>query len=158
MGPNILIVVTDWLLVFLRVLEYYRGILFLTTNQIASFDIAVQSRVHIALEYKALNDKQTKSIFLRFLKQFKDKDMIDDDEFRKMMTYVEDELLGKSFDGRQIRNIVSSAMGYATGEGNTQMELKHLRQIVKYVEKFKTDLAWQMRKWRDRQKHAGLDG
>lgn len=31
--------------VLLRVLEYYDGILFLTTNRLRSFDIAVQSRI-----------------------------------------------------------------------------------------------------------------
>jgi hypothetical protein len=35
--------------IFLRVLEYFQGILFLTTNRVSSFDDAFQSRIHIAL-------------------------------------------------------------------------------------------------------------
>ncbi|KAF2236692.1 P-loop containing nucleoside triphosphate hydrolase protein [Viridothelium virens] len=35
----------------LRVLEYYEGILILTTNRLRSFDIAVQSRIHLAIKY-----------------------------------------------------------------------------------------------------------
>lgn len=35
--------------VFLRMLEYYKGILFLTTNRIGTFDEAFKSRIHISL-------------------------------------------------------------------------------------------------------------
>ena len=35
--------------VFLRILEYYKGLLFLTTNRVGSFDEAFKSRVHISL-------------------------------------------------------------------------------------------------------------
>ena len=35
--------------VFLRMLEYYKGLLFLTTNRVGSFDEAFKSRVHISL-------------------------------------------------------------------------------------------------------------
>ena len=35
--------------IFLRLLEYFQGILFLTTNRVSTFDDAFQSRIHIAL-------------------------------------------------------------------------------------------------------------
>jgi SpoVK/Ycf46/Vps4 family AAA+-type ATPase len=35
--------------VFLRMLEYYKGLLFLTTNRVGTFDEAFKSRVHISL-------------------------------------------------------------------------------------------------------------
>jgi SpoVK/Ycf46/Vps4 family AAA+-type ATPase len=35
--------------VFLRMLEYYKGLLFLTTNRVGTFDEAFTSRVHISL-------------------------------------------------------------------------------------------------------------
>ena len=35
--------------IFLRQLEYFQGILFLTTNRVAEFDPAFASRIHIAL-------------------------------------------------------------------------------------------------------------
>ncbi|KAJ5106985.1 ATPase AAA-type core [Penicillium angulare] len=37
--------------VFLKELEYFSGIVFLTTNRITSFDRAMKSRIHLALEY-----------------------------------------------------------------------------------------------------------
>lgn len=37
--------------IFLRLLEYHQGILFLTTNRVKSFDNAFYSRISIALKY-----------------------------------------------------------------------------------------------------------
>lgn len=42
--------------VFLRVLEYYAGILFLTTNRIGGFDEAFASRIHMSLHYPQLTE------------------------------------------------------------------------------------------------------
>lgn len=47
------------LTVFLRILEYYSGILFLTTNRIGSFDEAFKSRAHLPLFYPPLDLEST---------------------------------------------------------------------------------------------------
>lgn len=49
--------------VFLRMLEYYNGVLFLTTNRPGVLDEAVKSRLHLSLRYEALTLEQTKAIF-----------------------------------------------------------------------------------------------
>jgi len=49
--------------VFLRVMEYYSGILFLTTNRPGQLDEAVKSRVHSTLLYQSLDFQQTREIF-----------------------------------------------------------------------------------------------
>lgn len=49
--------------VFLRTLEYYRGILFLTTNRVEALDEAVKSRVHLSLDYPHLAEEQTRALF-----------------------------------------------------------------------------------------------
>lgn len=48
---------------FLRVLEYYNGILFLTTNRVGALDEAFKSRIHISLYYPKLSKAQTMEIF-----------------------------------------------------------------------------------------------
>lgn len=48
--------------VFLRVLEYYNGILFLTTNRVGVLDEAFKSRVHVSLWYPPLDREQTHDI------------------------------------------------------------------------------------------------
>lgn len=41
--------------VMLRLLEYYQGILFLTSNRVQTFDAAFYSRITVALRYDALD-------------------------------------------------------------------------------------------------------
>ncbi|KAF1961539.1 hypothetical protein CC80DRAFT_488785 [Byssothecium circinans] len=45
--------------VFLRILEYYSGILFLTTNRVGAFDDAFRSRIHLTLYYPKLGKEQS---------------------------------------------------------------------------------------------------
>ncbi|RYP72587.1 hypothetical protein DL771_004082 [Monosporascus sp. 5C6A] len=49
--------------VFLRVLEYYSGVLFLTTNRVGTLDEAFKSRIHLSLYYQPLSKDQTLGIF-----------------------------------------------------------------------------------------------
>lgn len=53
--------------IFLRILEYFQGILFLTTNRVETFDEAFQSRIHVALRYEELGHKAKKEIWKMFL-------------------------------------------------------------------------------------------
>lgn len=57
--------------VFLRQLEYYSGILFLTTNIVGVIDEAFKSRIHIALEYPAMNEESTIKIWRNLLQRIK---------------------------------------------------------------------------------------
>ena len=60
---NILVHWLTIIVVFLRILEYYNGILFLTTNRVGSFDEAFKSRIHMSLYYPPLKRKQTIAIW-----------------------------------------------------------------------------------------------
>ncbi|KAK0638312.1 Protein CdcH [Lasiodiplodia hormozganensis] len=55
--------------VFLRILEYYSGILFLTTNRVGIIDEAFKSRIHMSLYYPPLNSEQYRQIFLLNIKR-----------------------------------------------------------------------------------------
>ncbi|KAL6700579.1 NACHT domain-containing protein [Trichoderma pleuroticola] len=48
---------------FLRILEYYSGVLFLTTNRVGIIDEAFKSRVHMSLYYPELSKEQYRNIF-----------------------------------------------------------------------------------------------
>jgi hypothetical protein len=48
--------------VFLRALEYFSGILFLTTNRVTTFDPAVLDRMVLVIEYKFPNGDMKKKI------------------------------------------------------------------------------------------------
>lgn len=51
------------LTVFLRVLNYYDGVSFPTTNRVGTIDEAFRSRVHLSLHYAPLEKQQTIEIF-----------------------------------------------------------------------------------------------
>ncbi|TQV94676.1 AAA family ATPase [Cordyceps javanica] len=128
--------------VFLRVLEYYQGILFLTTNQIAQFDVAVQSRIHVALKYDALREEQIKDIFTQFLQQLRDKNKVED--MAGIENWIDSELHRRQvqFDGRQIRNIVSCAMNLARANGR-KLAKEDLLTVADLVRSFKTEFQLQ---------------
>ncbi|KAI6875299.1 P-loop containing nucleoside triphosphate hydrolase protein [Hortaea werneckii] len=53
--------------IFLRLLEYFQGILFLTTNRVDTFDEAFQSRIHLPLRYGELSAKAKRRVWGMFL-------------------------------------------------------------------------------------------
>src|SRR5256885_2613862 len=52
--------------VFLRKLEYYEGIMFLTTNRASEFDEAILSRIHLMLRYDSPDADARKKIWENF--------------------------------------------------------------------------------------------
>ena len=53
----------------LRHVEYYRGILFLTTNRVKAFDEAFLSRIHVALHFHELTKDARKQVWTAFLRK-----------------------------------------------------------------------------------------
>jgi SpoVK/Ycf46/Vps4 family AAA+-type ATPase len=89
--------------IFLRVLEYYEGILFLTTNRIDNIDTAFQSRIHVSLSYPDLNNDSRRHIWENFLRGL-------DAEWEKEWSGNDlDELSKVQLNGRQIKNVLKSA-------------------------------------------------
>jgi hypothetical protein len=85
--------------IFLRLLEYFQGILFLTTNRVETFDDAFQSRIHIALRYGELSTKAKKSVFKMFIERVRVLEGVD------TMPFNEDDynaLARHSLNGRQV--------------------------------------------------------
>ncbi|OAG41850.1 hypothetical protein AYO21_03853 [Fonsecaea monophora] len=135
--------------VFLRVLEYYQGILMLTTNQIAKFDVAVQSRIHVAFKYVSLNENQTMGIFGGFLQPLADKGLVKNwDDIKEWLL---EDVVKMGFDGRQIRNIVTSALGLARAQGKSRLEKSHIKLVLNNVKDFKDEFIKQFEKYKTEQ-------
>jgi hypothetical protein len=87
------------------------------------------------------------AIFSEFLWQFYRNGHVQDVE--GILEYAEDDLCRKGFDERQIRNIVSTAMNIAGGEGKQgKLTLRHINKVVSKTEDFKNDWAYQMMPYR----------
>jgi SpoVK/Ycf46/Vps4 family AAA+-type ATPase len=87
--------------IFLRTLEYYEGILFLTTNRCQNMDAAFQSRIHVALDYPDLTPVSRRQIWANFLKLSSQKSEISEADL--------DALAEISLNGRQIKNILKTS-------------------------------------------------
>ena len=48
--------------VFLRQLEYFEGLMILTTNRVTAFEHAVQSRTHLGIKYEALSKRAREEV------------------------------------------------------------------------------------------------
>lgn len=70
----------------------------LTTNRITSLDIAVQSRIHLAIRYEDLTKEQKCNIFESFLSQLEPDDIADFDD---IMEYVKEYGSEADLNGRQ---------------------------------------------------------
>ena len=89
--------------VFLRVLEQFTGIMFLTTNRVDTFDPAFRSRIHISLEYNELSPQSRRQVWKNFLEPLGADD-------RHCITDRELGLLARmSMNGRQIKNVLKIA-------------------------------------------------
>jgi SpoVK/Ycf46/Vps4 family AAA+-type ATPase len=53
--------------VFLRKLEYCEGIMFLTTNRVDEFDVAILSRIHVMLRYGDLTQDRGRKVWTQFI-------------------------------------------------------------------------------------------
>lgn len=67
---------------FLRVLEYYSGVLFLTTNRVGTIDEAFKSRIHVSLYYKDLDWEQIRQIFQYYIERVREHEDLEKEEMR----------------------------------------------------------------------------
>lgn len=110
--------------VFLRILEYYEGILFLTTNRVEDIDAAFQSRIHISLAYEGLSISSRRHVWSTFLNAssssskkhaFSDKDL--------------DELAIHPMNGREIKNVLKTAKLLANKRG-MELGIEHVKTVL----------------------------
>lgn len=112
--------------VFLRVLEYYSGILILTTNRVGEFDEAFKSRIHISLYYPRLDHKSTLKIWNMNLKRIQRSGLDIDLDEERILNFAQSHWtaskknLTRRWNGRQIKNAFQTAIALATWDFNDE--------------------------------------
>ncbi|KAK1757422.1 ATPase [Echria macrotheca] len=124
---------------FLRALEYYKGVLFLTTNRVEAFDDAFTSRIHVALHYRRLGHDDRGRIWIhnfeRLEKDSGGKCYVPQSTRRYVLE--SDEVRRLKLNGREIRNALQTAVALAETEAleggveTVTVGEKHLRAVVK---------------------------
>jgi SpoVK/Ycf46/Vps4 family AAA+-type ATPase len=145
--------------VFLRVLEYYEGILVLTTNRVGTFDEAFKSRILLSLHYEKLTKGQRRKIWRGFIKHLEDthRDAPSNDkgagsgqggehagvspvaelpeiDYQEILDSL-DELASHELNGRQIRNVITTARQLAKFRGKT-LNYGLLEEVISLSGKF----------------------
>ncbi|KAF3057150.1 putative ATPase protein [Daldinia childiae] len=143
--------------VFLRALEYHRGVLFLTTNRVQTFDSAFTSRIHVALHYKPLTDADREKIWLNSFERLEhdSNGKVHISVATREYAYESKGVQSLRWNGREIRNALQTATALAETEAleNNKDRIivteKHLRAVVKMSRGFKSFLRQQNKKRND---------
>ncbi|KAL2044439.1 hypothetical protein N7G274_003144 [Stereocaulon virgatum] len=119
--------------VFLWKLEYYRGIMILTTNRVKDIDNVVQSRISVALHYGPLGLETRKTIWESYLKR-----AVTAKRRAKYTSVDLDWLSKKEVNGRQIKNIISTAHALTVNE-KVPLSRSHLEIVIDLDKEFQKD-------------------
>ncbi|CAG8580216.1 17953_t:CDS:2 [Funneliformis caledonium] len=91
--------------IFLRLLEYHQGILFLTTNRVNCFDTAFTSRISVALKYNELDADAREQLWRTFLDRVEGKG-----KTQVNINYLKE----RPLNGREIKTAVRLAKALTT--------------------------------------------
>jgi SpoVK/Ycf46/Vps4 family AAA+-type ATPase len=91
---------------FLRAIEYYEGILFLTTNRVGTFDEAFLSRITLAIYYPDFQDEEREKIWHNYFDKLEREagDRFYVPEGTKDYATESDAVRDLKWNGREIRN------------------------------------------------------
>ncbi|RGP81007.1 hypothetical protein FLONG3_796 [Fusarium longipes] len=133
--------------VFLRVLEYYDGILILTSNRVGIFDEAFKSRIQLSLRYENLGESQRRQVWKNFINRLEKSELerkaislgpqapprygVDIESIRQQLIT----LAKPPLNGREIRNTISTARQLATFR-KEMLAYKHLEACIEESNKF----------------------
>lgn len=112
--------------VFLRLLEYYPGILFLTSNRAKRLDPAFYSRISLALQYHNLDKSARKIVWRNIL------------DLHGLNGDIDVDLLAEAqINGRQIKNVANIATKLCQA-GNRKPTTRDFDQVIQRVKAFQT--------------------
>lgn len=107
-------------------LEYYRGIMFLTTNRASVIDTAFQSRIHLTLHYNGFNNESRRKVWQVLLERAHAGSSFSDED---LATLSEEPI-----NGRQIKNAVKAAQLLATTD-DVALDVTHINTVLRVMRK-----------------------
>jgi ATPase family associated with various cellular activities (AAA) len=116
--------------VFLRLLEYHQGVLFLTTNRVKNIDPAFYSRISVALKFDGGSLDKRKKIWTNLLAVSKVD--ISQDKI--------DSLANHEINGRQIKNIIRLSQTLALDD-NRAVTYEDLNRVVEMTTAFERGMS-----------------
>jgi hypothetical protein len=118
--------------VFLRLLEYHQGVLFLTTNRVKQIDEAFYSRISLAIRYGAAGSAKLDKIWHNLSQAAKI--VLSNEEIHDLSIDY------PKLNGRQIKNIIRIALMLSKSE-NKKVDIERIKEIVEITTKFEKDMS-----------------
>ncbi|SOC90039.1 ATPase family associated with various cellular activities (AAA) [Rhizobium sp. AN5] len=115
--------------VFLRLLEYHQGVLFLTTNRVRNIDTAFYSRISVAIAFTKADASKRFKVWNNLLGAAGLK--LGDNEIG--------ELAKSDLNGRQIKNVIRTATTLAKLDGET-VTFERLQDEIDEATRFERDM------------------
>ncbi|KAF4339896.1 TOB3 (member of AAA-ATPase family) [Fusarium beomiforme] len=119
--------------VFLKHLEYFSGIVFLTTNRLSSIDAAMKSRIHLSLSFGPPAADVRRQIWRQNL------EAVPTDETEiggaELSDQAADNLVHYVLNGREISNALNTARTLARFEG-AKLNLSHIEMVLNVGQTF----------------------
>lgn len=106
---------------FLRLLEYYSGVLFLTTNRVSQMDPALFSRISLTLSYKEHQEADRFAVLKTLLTLYPDHTLTEDDLKEIASKY--------RYNGRRFKSMFAMADTLASAEGKT-LDINSFNRII----------------------------
>jgi SpoVK/Ycf46/Vps4 family AAA+-type ATPase len=113
--------------IFLRLLEYYKGVLFLTTNRVTAFDDAFCSRISMFIRYHPLTHSSRAKVWETLLCRAELRDV-------DLEMFAAHEL-----NGREIRNCIRIAHTWATS-CKEPLTTQRVLEVVNMFQEFRNHL------------------
>jgi AAA+ superfamily predicted ATPase len=120
--------------VFLKHLEFFSGIVFLTTNRIKAFDPAMKSRIHLAIGYSSPESNMRAQLWRSFLARIPQNEMALD---LQNMSY--DDVVEEKLNGREIAYAVHCARTLARS-ADEPLKMEHIFKILQIRREFEKSL------------------
>jgi hypothetical protein len=117
-------------IVFLRELEYFQGIIFLTTNLYSTIDVAFRSRVHIHLLFDQLSFASRRSLWEKFLARLPAAELPLQSGERVVDAEALTELAKWDLNGREIKNSIKTVRTWCVCKG-FQLNLSRLESGIR---------------------------
>ncbi len=112
-------------------MEYYRGILFLTTNRVKTFDEAFLSRIHVALHFQELSKSAKMQVWRAFLQKVG----VQVGQNNGLSESHLEMLADRNINGRQIKNATRTANSLAVSR-REPLAFGHLLETLDAMDEF----------------------
>ncbi len=99
----------------------------MTTNRVMTFDVAMLSRCHYAIDFKTLSLDQEQKIWERWMDKLNERNSEKKHEIEDWVKQITKRQTKLS--GREIRNVFTTAQTLAQAEHNKKIKKDHLERV-----------------------------